>query len=107
MRDSQSFEYDLQKRSRAVTAATLRAAVALYIVYLGWSIIKGVREGSTTMAPWLGWTAGLFFIAAALGFAFYAWRRFLREQEAARLPVSAAAAGEEPETEEDGHDGAE
>ena len=106
MRDSQSFDYDPQKRARAVTAATLRAAVALYIVYLGWSIIKGVREGGTTMAPWLGWTAGLFFIAAAVGFAFYAWRRFLREQEAARLPLSAAA-GEEPETEEDGHDGAE
>lgn len=105
MRDSQSFEYDPQKRARAVTAATLRAAVALYIVYLGWSIIKGVREGGTTMAPWLGWTAGLLFIAAALGFAFYAWKRFLREQEAACLPAGNEEAPEDGADEgEQGHE---
>ncbi len=88
MRDSQSYEYDMQKRARAVTTATLRAAVALYIAYLGYSIIKGVREGSTTMAPWIGWGAGCFFIAAALGFCFYVWKRYRRDVEAARLPVS-------------------
>lgn len=104
MRDSQSFEYDPQKRARAVTAATLRAAVALYIVYLGWNIIKGVREGGTTMAPWLGWTAGLLFIAAALGFAFYAWKRYRQDVEAARLPVSEDSADEGSETEEESHE---
>ena len=88
MRDSQSYEYDMQKRARAVTSATLRAVVALYIGYLGYNIIKGVREGTTTMAPGIGWTAGLFFLAAALGVCFYAWKRYRQDVEAARLPVN-------------------
>lgn len=80
------FEYDIQKRARAGTRATLRAAVALYIVYLGWSVIRGVREGTSAMAPWIGWTAGLVFIAAALGFGVYALRRYRLDLEEARLP---------------------
>ena len=80
------FEYDIQKRARAGTRATLRAVVALYIAYLGWSVIRGVREGTSTMAPWIGWTAGLVFIAAALGFGIYVLKRYRRELEEARLP---------------------
>ena len=30
----QQFEYDVQKRARAGTAATLRAVISLYIIYL-------------------------------------------------------------------------
>ena len=92
------FEYDIQKRARAGTSATLRAAVAIYIIYLGRSIIKGVREGTSTMAPWLGWTAGIVFIAAALGFGVYAWKRWRMDLENARLPQDALT------TEEESHD---
>ncbi len=89
------FEYDIQKRARASTAATLRAAVAIYFIYLGRSVIVGVREGSTTMAPWLGWTAGIVFIAAALAFGVYAWKRWRQDLEAARLPAEALTTEEE------------
>ncbi len=87
--------YDVQKRARAGTSATLRAAVALYIIYLGFSIIRGVREGGTSMSPALGWSAGLVFIAAALAFGVYTWKRWRREVEAARLPASSLTEGEE------------
>ena len=82
------FEYDIQKRARAGTSATLRAAVALYIIYLGWSIIRGVREGSSDMAPWIGWTAGIVLIAAAVGFGFYIVKRYRQDLEAARIPLT-------------------
>ena len=97
------FEYDVQKRARAGTVATFRAAVMLYIAYLGWSVIKGVREGTTTMAPWIGWTAGLFFIAAAAVFCFCIWKRWRQDLEAARLPGEEFVPAEETE---DSHDGA-
>ena len=97
MRDSQSYEYDMQKRAHAITGATLRAVVAFYIGYLGYNIIKGVREGTTTMAPWIGWTAGLFFLAAALGVCVYAWLRYRQDVEAARLPLNEEAAEELPD----------
>lgn len=94
MNSEAKFEYDIQKRARAGTSATLRAVVALYIAYLGWSVIKGVREGGTSMAPWIGWTAGVVFLAAAAAFGCYAFWRWRRDLEAARLPA--------PE-EEEGH----
>lgn len=89
-------EYDIQKRARAGTRATLRAAVALYIAYLGRNIIQGVRDGSSSMAPWIGWTAGIVFLAAAVGTGVYAYRRWRLDLEAARLPES--------ESEEESHD---
>ena len=83
--------YDFTKRAKAVNTATLRAVVALYIAYLGYSIIRGVRDGSTTMSPALGWTAGIVFICAAAAVLIYSWKRWRAEVEAARLPESALA----------------
>ena len=79
-------EYDVQKRARAGTAATFRAVVAVYIIYLGYNLIKTTVDGSSTLPVWLGWAAGIFFIAAALGFGYYIWRRWHIDVEAARLP---------------------
>lgn len=81
-------EYDVQKRSKAGTAATARAAVALYVIWLGVKIIRGVIEGDTTMSPAVGWTAGIVFIAASLAFGFYIWKRWRADMEAARLPAA-------------------
>lgn len=80
--------YDFTKRTRAVNAATLRAVVAVYIAYLGWSIIRGVRDGGTTMSPALGWALGIAFIAAAVAVLVYTWKRWRAELEAARLPAA-------------------
>ena len=84
--NGQRFEYDVQQRARAGVKATLRGAVAVYIVYLGYQLVRDA-EGAWQIA------AGVFFIAAALAFGVYAFRRWRLDLEAARLP------------EEDGSDG--
>ena len=83
----QQFEYDVQKRARAGTAATLRAVISLYIIYLAWSILKGVRNGSSPVPVWAGWLAAIVFTAGAVAFGVYTWKTYLRDREAARLPV--------------------
>ena len=95
-------EYDVQKRAKAGTAATFRAVVAVYIIYLGYNILRSTIDGSSTLPPWVGWTVGIFFIAAALGFGYYIWRRWHRDVEAARLPE--APEPQEIEEEDDAPD---
>ena len=85
--DNEKLEYDIQKRARAGTAATARAAVALYIIWLGIKVIRGVVDGSSTIPAALGWAFGIFFIAAALFFGRYVWKRWRADVEAARIPV--------------------
>ncbi len=82
------FEYDVQKRARAGTAATFRALVSAYLIYLGWSVLKGIRNGSSSVPTWAGWLAALVFAAAAIAFGFYTWKTWRRDLEAARLPES-------------------
>ena len=84
----QQFEYDIQKRARAGTAATLRAAISLYIIYLAWSILKGVQNGSSPVPVWAGWLAAIVFTAAAIAFGVYTWKTWHRGLEAARLPAN-------------------
>lgn len=75
--------YDVQKRARAGTTATLRAVVVLYVLYLGWMILRNYFQGTSTLPPWLAWLAGLGFAAAALGFAVYTYRRYKADLAAA------------------------
>ena len=83
----QQFEYDIQKRAKAGTAATLRAVISVYVIYLGWTVLKGVRNGSSPVPVWVGWLVAIVFTAAAIAFGFYTWKTYLRDKEAARLPT--------------------
>ena len=87
MDEKNRVEYDVQRRARAGTSATLRALVAGYLVYLACQIVKGVRTGETSMSPAVGYTAAACFLLAALVFAVYLIRRWKKEVEAARLPA--------------------
>ncbi len=78
-------QYDVQKRAKASTRATLRAVVSLYLIYLGYTILKSTVRGESTLPLWLGWTAGIVFIVGALGFCVYIYRRWRMDLEAARL----------------------
>ena len=91
----QQFEYDIQKRAKAGTAATLRAVISFYIIYLAWSVLKGIRNGSSPVPVWVGWLVAIVFTGAAVVFGVYTWKTYLRDKEAARLPVL-------PEEERDG-----
>ena len=77
----QQFEYDVQKRARAGTAATLRAVISLYIIYLAWN-------GSSPVPVWVGWLVAIVFTAAAIAFGVYTWKTWHRDLEAARLPAN-------------------
>ena len=90
-------DYDIQKRSRAGTAAMLRAAVAAYIIYLGGKLISGASDPATSMQPWQCWLFGCFFLAAGLAVGVYAWRRW-------RLDLKAAVIEQMPQEEENGED---
>ena len=78
-------EYNVQQRARAGTAATFRGIVAAYIAYLGYRIIQGRTDETSTLHVWAHWAIGLAFIAVALGFGYYIWRRWRIDVEAARI----------------------
>ena len=84
--DDRAFEYDAAKRTRANNLAVLRALVAAYLAWLGFSLIRDCVRGASTLSPAFAWTAGLVFIAAALTFAFYIRSQWKRELAAAKLP---------------------
>ena len=75
--------YDLRKRSRAYTAAALRAAVALYLIRLGWNILSNTN---TSMEPFMKKLTGGAFIAAALFFGIYILMQLKRDLKNAELP---------------------
>ena len=88
MQEKHHTEYDVQRRARAGTRATLRALVVGYLVYLAWQILQNVRTGETSMTPAVGYAAAGFFLLAAAAFAVYLIRSWRIEVEAARLPES-------------------
>ncbi len=93
--DEKNCEYDPAKRAKVSNIAILRAVVAAYLAYLGFDLLRDWFRGASTLSPALAWTAGLGFIAAALAFGFYTWKRWKQESEAARLPAGSAGETEE------------
>ena len=89
------FEYDIQQRAQAGVKATFRGVVAAYIVYMGYKLIHDAD---------VVWhiAAGAVFIAAALAFGVYTWRRWRIDLEAARLPDADEA--DSPSEDEEGED---
>jgi len=79
------------ERARESSFTVVRALVAVYLVYLGFSLLRGTTDGGTAMPLHLKWFFSLLFIAAGLLFAVYTWRRWRR------LSVRQ----EQPETNED------
>ena len=65
------------------TRATLRAVAAVYIFYLGWTVLRNTLQGGSTVPSWVGWVAGLVFMGGALAFAVYIYKRYRADLEAA------------------------
>ena len=93
--NSPKFEYDIQKRAQSGVKATFRVVVAAYIAYLGYKLIRDAEASWTIVV-------GAVFIAAALAFCVYAWKRWRIDLEAARLPdEDETDEGKEDETDEE------
>ena len=63
-------------RSKAVNRAALRGAIAVYLIYLGISLIVDLIQGRITERPYLIWAAAIVFALGGLGFAWFTWRRW-------------------------------
>lgn len=92
-------KYDMKRRSRAGTAATLRAIVAIYVAYMVYNVLRGTIDGSSTLPVWAGWVLGIALLAADAVFAYYIWRTYQADLASAILP-------EEEESEADGEEDA-
>lgn len=66
--------------------AILRAAVAGYLIYLGFTLIRDLLSGSSGLPPAAAWGIGAVFMLAGALFLVYAWRRFRAEQKAEAAP---------------------
>ena len=83
--------YDVQKRNKAHTAASLRGVVTLYLIYLGWKIVSGSLGADTSMPLWVGVLLGGLFVAAAVVFGVYTIKRYRADRKAAIIPAEPEA----------------
>lgn len=81
------WEYDMARRSRAGSTLAFRLIASGYLLYLAWTFLRDLLNGSMTMPLWLAWGAVLAFAAAGIAFGIYAWKNYRRELEAAKLPA--------------------
>ncbi len=89
----------MQKYSRATGSGVLRAAVAGYLIYLGYNIISDMLSGVSGMQPALAWLIGILFIACAIAFAVYSYIRYRKELKAAEFPTQAGESSPDSESE--------
>ncbi|MDO4862137.1 MAG: hypothetical protein Q3984_05660 [Eubacteriales bacterium] len=89
--DEKNRETSAAKSSRTVNLFALRLAVAAYLVYLGFDLLRTYLVGASTLSPAAAWGCGVGFMAAGLGFGLYSLLRYRRE-----------AAAEKNKTEETG-----
>ena len=82
------------ERQKTINMAALRAAVAVYLIYLGVSLIRDRLQGTSTLPPALAWFAGLAFLLGGAAYGWYTWRRWRSERGAAA--DSGESAGEAP-----------
>ena len=85
--EDRELDFDIARRNKAGSIAALRAVVAGYLFYLGLSMIRDLLRGVSTMSPVFVWIVGLVFIAAAVAFGFYTWKRWRADVEASRFPA--------------------
>lgn len=88
-------KYDMVMVGRAGSSLVLRLAVSGYIAHLGWQILSGSLAGESPIPGWGSWTIFVFFVGAALLFAVFSLREFVKIRKAAVFPESPESSGEE------------
>lgn len=78
-------KYDLALRNRALSMLVLRGAVAVYLIYLGGSLIYEWLSGISGLPVYVVWGGGILFIAGGVLFGLYVWQRFQKDLKAAEI----------------------
>ena len=65
--------------ARSGSFAVLRAAIAAYLIWLGYGIVRDALTGAQGQVPLWVLLFGILFIIIGAAFAVYAWRRYRRE----------------------------
>jgi TRAP-type C4-dicarboxylate transport system permease small subunit len=95
--DHQQGKYDEALRSKAIGTSAIRAVVAGYLVYLGYTLIRDWLRGGSTMSPWVAWGIGLLFCIGGAAFGLYTWKQYRAALKAAELPAEETEEAEPPE----------
>ena len=89
--------YDMIMIGRAGTSLVLRLVVSAYIVRMGWQILSGSLAGESPISDWGSWAIFILFTGAALFFAVFSLREFIKVRKAAVFPEAPeSSGGEEP-----------
>ena len=67
------------EKNRAVNFFALRLAVAAYLAYQGFDLLRAYLVGASTLSAAAAWGCGVGFMAAGLAFGVYSLLRYRRE----------------------------
>ena len=82
-----------RSKTKITNTAMLRAVVAAYLFYLGFTILRDVLKGEPGSLPlWLLWLCGIVFMLAAIAFGWYTWKQYKKQTAALENPESEAEA---------------
>ena len=93
-------KYNVQRHRQATIRSSIRAAAALYLAYIGYSLIRN-RNGDTSMPVWGSVAAGAAFLVIAAGIGLYAWRQYKLDLKAAETTPEELAEQERAEQDEE------
>ena len=80
-----------RSKTKITNTAMLRAVVAAYLFYLGFTILRDVLKGEPGSLPlWLLWLCGIVFMLAAIAFGWYTWKQYKKQTAALEKPESEA-----------------
>jgi hypothetical protein len=88
-------ENDDQNDQRMVPRNAIMCLVAVYLMYLGFNILRGWYQGDPGMPPWVAVLFGILFIVIGAVYLFYLLRPFLTKksgEESAELPENGESA---------------
>ena len=101
----QNENIDPARKSRIGNIAILRAVVAGYLFYLGFTILRDLLQGKAapsgagSLPVWLLWLCAILFMLAALAFGYYTWRQYQKQMAALRSESTEEKPEQEPPAE--------
>lgn len=92
-------KYNVQRHRTAMIRSSIRGTAALYLLYIGYSLIRDRADSS--MPVWGSIAAGAAFVLIAAAIGIYAWRQYKVDLKDAQVrPEDLQEQGEEDDGED-------